>query len=63
MLLLCLALNLESNSVGSIIFDKDSFVTSGTFVFRTYNVLKIPVGFELLGRVINSLGHPIDVSW
>jgi F-type H+-transporting ATPase subunit alpha len=55
-----LVLNLESNKVSSIILGDDSDILPGLFVCRTFNMMNVPVGDELLGRVVNSLGMPID---
>lgn len=55
-----LALNLEVRSVGALIFGSDRLVSARDYVFRTGKVLSIPVGWPLLGRVVNALGQPID---
>lgn len=55
-----LALNLEVRSVGALIFGSDRLVSAKDYVFRTGRVLSIPVGWSLLGRVVNALGQPID---
>jgi F0F1-type ATP synthase alpha subunit len=51
---------LEINNVGAIIFGVDRFVNARDYVFRTGKLLNIPVGFNLLGRVIDALGQSID---
>ncbi len=58
--LLGIAQNLESDNVGVVILGGDRLVTEGMAVKRTYKTLTAPVGRELLGRVINVLGQPID---
>lgn len=55
-----LALNLETDSVGVVIMSGESSVKQGDRVTRTGNVLQIPVGKAMLGRVVNGLGEPID---
>jgi len=55
-----LALNLEKESVGALIFGSDRFINAKDFVFRTGKILKVPVGWKLLGRVIDPLGFPLD---
>lgn len=55
-----LALNLEQDSVGSVILGDYSHITEGDTVRCTGRILEVPVGRELLGRVVNSLGEPID---
>jgi F-type H+-transporting ATPase subunit alpha len=55
-----LALNLERDSVGSVILGEYEHVTEGDTVKCTGRILAVPVGPELLGRVVNSLGQPID---
>ena len=54
------ALNLEVNSVGALIFGSDRFVNAKSYVFRTGQLLSVPVGFSLLGRVVDGLGRAID---
>jgi F-type H+-transporting ATPase subunit alpha len=58
--LMGVALNLEVNTVGALIFGSDRYVNAKNYVFRTKKLLSVPVGFALLGRVIDSLGRPID---
>ncbi len=55
-----MALNLEEKSIGAILFGSDRLVKEGDEVFSTGEVVKFPVGEELLGRVVNSLGEPLD---
>src|SRR5712671_4781669 len=55
-----LALNLERDSVGSVILGEYEHITEGDVVKTTGKILSVPVGPELLGRVVNSLGQPID---
>src|SRR5512135_982267 len=55
-----LALNLERDSVGAVILGEYEHITEGDTVKCTSNILSVPVGPELLGRVVNSLGQPID---
>ena len=55
-----MALNLEEENVGCIIFGEAEKVKEGDIVKRTKQILSVPVGENLLGRVVNSLGQPID---
>jgi len=55
-----LALNLERDSVGAVILGDYKSISEGDTVKCTGNILEVPVGEELLGRVVNSLGEPID---
>jgi len=55
-----LALNLERDSVGAVILGEYEHITEGDTVKCTGKILSVPVGPELLGRVVNSLGAPID---
>ncbi len=55
-----MALNLEEDSIGVIIFGDFSHIRDGDPVSRTDQVVEVPVGDELLGRIVNSLGVPID---
>lgn len=55
-----MAMNLERDHVGAIIFGDYSQIEQGDIVKRTCKVLQVPVGKELLGRVIDPLGQPID---
>ena len=55
-----MALNLESDNVGSGIFGDDREIKEGDTVKRTKSIVDVPVGKELLGRVVDGLGNPID---
>jgi F-type H+-transporting ATPase subunit alpha len=55
-----LALNLERDSVGAVILGEYQHLTEGDTVKCTGRILEVPVGPELLGRVVNALGAPID---
>lgn len=55
-----LALNLERDSVGAVILGSYEHISEGDVVKCTKRILEVPVGNELLGRVVNSLGIPID---
>ena len=55
-----MALNLESENVGAVIFGDDRNIKEGDVVKRTGNIVDTPVGKELLGRVVDGLGNPID---
>ena len=55
-----MALNLESDNVGVVIFGDDSAIKEGDTVKRTGAIVDVPVGKELLGRVLDGLGNPID---
>jgi F-type H+-transporting ATPase subunit alpha len=55
-----LALNLERDSVGAVILGEYEHITEGDTVKCTSRILEVPIGRELLGRVVNSLGQPID---
>jgi F-type H+-transporting ATPase subunit alpha len=55
-----LALNLERDSVGVVILGAYEHITEGDTVKCTGRILSVPVGPELIGRVVNSLGEPID---
>ena len=55
-----MALNLESENVGVVIFGDDRNIKEGDTVKRTGNIVDTPVGKELLGRVVDGLGNPID---
>jgi F-type H+/Na+-transporting ATPase subunit alpha len=53
-------LNLEEYTVGAVVLGEDTHIQEGDLVKRTANVLSVPVGESLLGRVVNPLGVPID---
>ena len=55
-----LALNLERDSVGSVVLGDYEHITEGDTVKTTGRILEVPVGPELIGRVVNALGQPID---
>ncbi len=55
-----MALNLESDNVGVVIFGEDSGIREGDTVKRTGAIVDVPVGRGLLGRVVDGLGNPID---
>jgi F-type H+/Na+-transporting ATPase subunit alpha len=55
-----LALNLERDSVGSVILGEYEHISEGDTVKCTGRILEVPVGTELIGRVVNALGKPID---
>src|SRR5467141_305210 len=55
-----MALNLESDNVGVVVFGEDSGIHEGDIVKRTGAIVDVPVGRGLLGRVVDALGEPID---
>src|SRR5881275_129917 len=55
-----MALNLESDNVGVVIFGEDRSIREGDTVKRTGTIVDVPVGKALLGRVVDGLGNPID---
>ena len=55
-----MALNLEEDNVGAVIFGADQEIKEGDTVKRTEQIVSVPVGKELLGRVVDALGAPID---
>ncbi len=55
-----MALNLESDNVGVVIFGDDKNIKEGDTVKRTGSIVDVPTGKELLGRVVDALGNPID---
>jgi F-type H+/Na+-transporting ATPase subunit alpha len=55
-----MALNLEADNVGIVIFGSDSDIREGDTVRRTETIVDVPVGKGLLGRVVDALGNPID---
>ncbi len=55
-----MALNLEADNVGVVIFGSDAEIREGDTVKRTGTIVDVPVGKELLGRVVDGLGNPID---
>ena len=55
-----MALNLEADNVGVVIFGEDRGIKEGDTVKRTGAIVEVPVGKALLGRVVDALGNPID---
>ena len=55
-----MALNLEENSVAVVMLGDDADIKEGDTVERTYEVVSVPVGEALIGRVVDALGQPID---
>ena len=55
-----MALNLESDNVGVVLFGSDRTIREGDTVKRTGNIVSVGVGKEMLGRVVDALGNPID---
>ena len=55
-----MALNLEADNVGCVLFGEDTLINEGDQVKRTGRIVEVPVGEALLGRVVNPLGVPID---
>ncbi len=55
-----MALNLERDSVGAVVLGEYEHITEGDTVKTTGRILEVPVGPELIGRVVNALGQPID---
>src|ERR671910_1041744 len=55
-----IALNLEEDSVGAVLLGEFKEIKEGDVVKRTGRIISVPVGDELLGRVVNAVGQPID---
>src|SRR5690606_41732624 len=55
-----IALSIEADNVGVVIFGYDSDIKEGDVVKRTGTIVDVPIGKELLGRVVDGLGNPID---
>src|SRR6187431_3223349 len=55
-----IALNLEEDSVGAVLLGEFKDIKEGDLVKRTGRIISVPVGDEMLGRVVNALGQPID---
>lgn len=55
-----MALNLESDNVGIVVLGNDRDIQEGDIVMRTGNIVDVPVGKGMLGRVFDALGNPID---
>src|SRR4030042_2128519 len=54
-----MVLNLEQDNVGSVLFGEDTLIGEGDTVKRTKRIAQVPVGEELIGRVVNPLGQPL----
>ncbi|MGD2064231.1 MAG: F0F1 ATP synthase subunit alpha [Nitrospirota bacterium] len=57
---MAMALNLEENTVGAVLFGESPLIVEGCRVERTGRIIETPVGPAMLGRVVNALGQPID---
>lgn len=55
-----MALNLERDNIGVVIFGNDRSINQGDLVQRTKQIIDVPVGDGLLGRVVDALGRPVD---
>ena len=55
-----IALNLEEDNVGTVLFGEFTLIKEGDVVKRTNRIMSVPVGDAILGRVVNALGEPID---
>ncbi|KAF0145852.1 MAG: F-type H+-transporting ATPase subunit alpha [Nitrospirae bacterium] len=55
-----MALNLEEDTVGAVLFGEDKFIHEGDVVKRTGRIMSVPVGDAMRGRVVNAIGQPID---
>ncbi len=55
-----MALNLEEDMVGTVLFGEDTLIREGDVVKRTGKIMSVPVGPEMVGRVVNAIGQPID---
>lgn len=55
-----MALNLEEDNVGCVLLGSDKHIKEGDLVKRTNRIVEVPVGDEMIGRVVNALGQPID---
>ena len=55
-----MALNLEPDNVGVVVFGNDKLIREGDVVKRTGAIVDVPVGDSILGRVVDALGNPID---
>jgi F-type H+-transporting ATPase subunit alpha len=55
-----MALNLEEDIVGAVLFGEDTLIKEGDVVKRTGKIMEVPVGEELIGRTVNAIGQPID---
>lgn len=57
---MAMVMNLEAEHVGAVILGDDTLIKEGDNVYRTKNIVQVPVGDGLLGRVVDALGNPID---
>lgn len=55
-----MALNLEEDAVGAVLFGEDRLIKEGDIVKRTGRIMDVPVGQAMVGRVVNAIGQPID---
>lgn len=55
-----MALNLETDNVGIVVLGNDREIQEGDVVKRTGAIVDVPIGEEMLGRVVDALGNPID---
>ncbi len=55
-----MALNLEPDNVGVVVFGNDKLIKQGDIVKRTGAIVDVPAGEKMLGRVVDALGDPID---
>ncbi|MBI4653510.1 MAG: F0F1 ATP synthase subunit alpha [Nitrospirae bacterium] len=55
-----MALNLEEDAVGAVLFGEDTLIKEGDIVKRTGRIMEVPVGEAMVGRVVNAIGQPID---
>jgi F-type H+-transporting ATPase subunit alpha len=55
-----ISLNLEADNVGIVVLGNDREIQEGDIVMRTGQIVDVPVGEEMLGRVFDALGNPID---
>jgi F-type H+-transporting ATPase subunit alpha len=55
-----LAMNLEEDNIGIIVMGEDTGIREGDIVKRTKRIVEVPVGEEMVGRVVNAIGQPID---
>jgi F-type H+-transporting ATPase subunit alpha len=55
-----MALNLEEDTVGAVLFGEDTAIKEGDVVKRTGKIMSVPAGEEMIGRVVNAIGQPID---
>jgi len=55
-----MALNLETDNVGIVVLGNDREIQEGDIVKRTGNIVDVPIGDGMLGRVVDALGEPID---